>query len=56
MDYDLVFHDLLTLLMSFEVFVNCGHLTESLPADLALERFQSIMSVEMLVESLLTGK
>ena len=56
MDYNLILHQFLSFLVSFQVFVDGGHLTESFIADLTLERFNPVVSVEVFVQSLLAGE
>ena len=56
MDDDLILHQFVAFLVSFEVLVDGGHLTEGFIADLTLERFDPVVSVEVLVQSLLPGE
>ena len=56
MDDDLILHQFLAFLVSFEVLVDGRHLTEGFIADLTLERFNPIVPVEMFVQSLLSGE
>ena len=56
MDDNLILHQFLALLVSFEVLVDSGHLTEGFVADLTLERFEPVVSVEVFVQSLLAGE
>ena len=56
MDYDLILHQFLAFLVGFQVFIDGRHLTESFIANLALERFNPVVSVEMFVQRLLPGE
>ena len=56
MNDNLILHEFLAFLVSFEVLVDGGHLTEGFIADLTLERFNPVVSVEMFVQSLLPGE
>ena len=56
MNDNLILNQFLAFLVSLEVFVNGGHLTEGFIADLTLERFNPIVPVEMFVQSLLPGE
>ena len=56
MNDNLILNQFLAFLVSLEVFVNGGHLTEGFIADLTLERFDPVVSVEVLVQSLLAGE
>ena len=56
MNDNLVLHQFLAFLVSFEVFVDGRHLTEGFIANLTLERLNPVVSVEMFVQSLLSGE
>ena len=56
MNDNLILNQFLAFLVSLEVFVNSGHLTEGFIADLTLERFNPIVPVEMFVQSLLPSE
>ena len=56
MNDNLILHEFLAFLVSFEVLVDGRHLTEGFIADLTLERFDPVVSVEVFVQSLLPGE